>query len=635
MFETIYIAERPPGDNGPLHIDVISAARFKWNVATFRLQFFIRPGTLCPWPQIEIGTEVGANGLSDCTIELARHWLDDCLTGRGKHVGCKAVSKLDPVLPARVIKIGRIIKLGPADSSGVSLYVPKAFETGRYVALSHCWGGQTPVMTTKSNLHNYLSNIPLPLPDTFMDAILVTKVLGIDYLWIDSLCIIQDSPEDWSIHAPQMASVYGNSYVTISADAANDSRTGFLEGSRRYMNEPKGVFFDYMGKQGMVWVRERGALAYQLPFHDWTPPINSNLTMIGSWNETVHVPEHICRGPKMVPTSPLSLRGWVFQERVLPPRTLHFGNAETAWECQSIISCECSALSHRYRRNTSLLKTASSSMPWMTVISQYSRLQFTVAEDRLMALSGLVEVRSYLSNDTYVFGMWISNMKREILWRCVRPGNRLNIAPSWSWASTDAEIRYPSGHKACDLRFGDWSILDAFPRLQGSAITKSCNVEISIEGPLLVVDILRAPGQFMGNAYGIVPKNRHQYIPKPNILNIDWDISDEEYGDDRICTRPGPYTFFIISDPPAAPEGLLLKPRSIASISSNIEPKGAYQEPRCVHFTRVAYVSGGAGCFEPAWSDCDSEDETTIEPKDKWDWSSWMPHNLRQTFTIT
>jgi hypothetical protein len=195
------------------------------------------------------------------------------------------------------------------------------------------------------------------------------------------------------------------------------------------MSKPKTIPFHCGDRKGEVKVRERGSLAYQLPIHEWSPLlIVPERLVLG--HGARQVLERVYRGT-LPPKSPLSTRGWVFQERILSPRTLHFGMAEVGWECRSLISCECSALSKRYKRTTSLLKKALTSMSWTKVVQVYTLLQLTFPTDRLVAISGLAEARPSTSSNKYCFGMWQNNFKHELLWRSFRSGNRLDIAPTW------------------------------------------------------------------------------------------------------------------------------------------------------------------------------------------------------------
>lgn len=100
-----------------------------------------------------------------------------------------------------------------------------------YVALSHCQGHHPFVATTKSTLRARKAGVAwTQLSKTFQDAIILTRDLGVDFVWIDSLCIIQDDAEDWAREASQMASIYRNGYITIAATWAASGQEGFLHG---------------------------------------------------------------------------------------------------------------------------------------------------------------------------------------------------------------------------------------------------------------------------------------------------------------------------------------------------------------------------------------------------------------------
>jgi hypothetical protein len=112
----------------------------------------------------------------------------------------------------------------------INSHIPKLLITegcrGHYVALSHCWGtlGKHPLRTTTDNLQEHISGISWStLPKTFQDALKITRELGIDYIWIDSLCIVQDSEEDWRQESREMGLIYERARVTIAAAGAADS----------------------------------------------------------------------------------------------------------------------------------------------------------------------------------------------------------------------------------------------------------------------------------------------------------------------------------------------------------------------------------------------------------------------------
>ncbi|KAF2267727.1 HET-domain-containing protein, partial [Lojkania enalia] len=401
------------------------------------------------------GYDISPYGISETCINLARQWLYECTNCLGKHAKCQLIKPAQ--LPTRVI-----------DVEEMRLYATIPGDAGQYVALSHCWGGSHPVRTTIDNLESHMVRLPESLPQTFADAIAVTKALSLRYLWIDSLCIVQDSKEDWSSESAHMAKVYENAFVTISADGAKDSFEGFLSAPSRSIRPAKVIQYSYVDGAGSetsrnVFVRQRGKLGLMLPYHDFPKELS-----IPARNQRRQDVQHITRRTEMeeAPSSRLSTRGWVFQERFLSPRTLHFATSELGWECRSICTCECSTTSFRPVRKTSLLKYWLSDFRpdtnhtyWRTeLVREYSRLDLTVPSDRLVAFSGLAEAVSRLRpGDAYLAGLWKNTLRWDLLW-CVqdkRESKRLGnlVAPSWSWASVDGPVVYPLSRRGSKLKW--------------------------------------------------------------------------------------------------------------------------------------------------------------------------------------
>jgi hypothetical protein len=129
----------------------------------------------------------------------------------------------------------RLIYIGHADPEVLRLYVPWEKEGVKYPALSHRWGNNPPkeddpqYCTTDGNIDTRLNGFRLSeLPETFQEAVRVTRELGIEYLWIDPLCIIQWNTEDWEREADRMGDIFASAYCTIAATSAADSKAGFL-----------------------------------------------------------------------------------------------------------------------------------------------------------------------------------------------------------------------------------------------------------------------------------------------------------------------------------------------------------------------------------------------------------------------
>ena len=151
----------------------------------------------------------------------------DCLHEQGACVkkGNLASSpsgvRVPPVLPRRVL-----------DVKGGMIRLHESYEDERadYVTLSHRWGNKISFQTTLNTLKSHLSSIDFgDLPESFQDAIIVTRNLGVRFLWIDAICIVQNDQNDWSKQSPLMGMIYQNSYCTIAAHSARNSKVGFLE----------------------------------------------------------------------------------------------------------------------------------------------------------------------------------------------------------------------------------------------------------------------------------------------------------------------------------------------------------------------------------------------------------------------
>ena len=163
---------------------------------------------------------------SDASLQQAIQWTGTCLT---EHALCRQVSQMPYRLPTRVIDVG-----SQGASRAPPLYLSHSKDINvQYLALSHCWGGAEIMKLAVSTLKALQECIEMDdLPLTFKHAIEITRRLGYRYLWIDSLCIVQDSPEDWKTESLTMTTVYRNSTLTISALWGSDSHTGcFVERS--------------------------------------------------------------------------------------------------------------------------------------------------------------------------------------------------------------------------------------------------------------------------------------------------------------------------------------------------------------------------------------------------------------------
>jgi hypothetical protein len=316
-------------------------------------------------------------------------------------------------------------------SDDIRLFITQG-EPLTYACLSHCWGKAESIKTTQATLPGYQQAIPWDqLPKVFRDAIEHCRLLGIEYIWIDSLCIIQDDREDWRQEALQMASVYGGCCLCLAATSAKDHYGNCsIEGTK--LLKVNGV--DEAGSSCSVFVRP----ARLKHIYD-TPGIDG------------------------IDDFPLLRRAWVYQERMLSPKVLHFGAEEVSFECAESSSCECGAIekllqlsvSDKDRKNliyqgkTSRIGYNDRAF-WMLVVSIFTQLDLSFGSDRLPAIAGVAkdfqerQLRAGSPVGPYLAGMWSNNLVNEMLWDSTdnRPRPSTYIAPTWSWACIPGGVVY-------------------------------------------------------------------------------------------------------------------------------------------------------------------------------------------------
>lgn len=364
----------------------------------------------------------------DC-IALAKHWLVDCLES---HTVCK--QSLSPPLPSRVIDVGN----KPGDP--VKLLVTQGDERGQYVALSHSWGGDVPLRATINTIQSLTQSITFSdSSKTFQDAVDVTQLLGIRYLWLDSLCIIQDSHNDWAEESSKMADVYNNATLTIAATSARNTSEGLFpsKSSRRSRNSVRVI--SSMGPDGRtqyIYIRARHGDPYAITTKHSQLPSSLN---------------H------------LSTRGWVLQEELLSPRTLRFDVEEMSWVCSTYTRCECRLrpdsvsiptlfrapiLSPDTLVQDQLIQTVCAE--WPRIVMEMTRRNLTRTSDRIYALAGLATWIFNATGDSYCCGLWADNLSYQLMWysdisraACPAPQRIAQpYAPSWAWTSISGPISF-------------------------------------------------------------------------------------------------------------------------------------------------------------------------------------------------
>jgi hypothetical protein len=251
------------------------------------------------------GQAVCSHANSEACYELIKNWIQECTLGHSSCAGTK-----ESHLPTRVIDVGK-------SGDMPKLYITHR-EKARYIALSHCWGSFQIITTTKNILENRIGGIEwTDLSKTFQDTITITRKLGVRYLWIDSLCIIQDDSVDWQIESSKMGQIYRDSYLTVCATLSANGKGGCFSERRVQSGNLSERVDDTDGKYlSGVYVRRKFKGQHEI--------IDPFATL-------------------EVEAFPLHSRAWAFQERLLATRVVQYTREELRWECKSDTKCECRA----------------------------------------------------------------------------------------------------------------------------------------------------------------------------------------------------------------------------------------------------------------------------------------------------
>lgn len=304
-----------------------------------------------------------------------------------------------------------------------------------YAVLSYVWGLKQSYVLTNASIAEMHAGLDLSrLPRTISDAIEVARRLGFDYIWVDALCIIQDSPEDKAKELPLMADVYRESSISIVAASAASANEGFLN-----TPEPARFLLD---------------------------PFEVDLGTVDGSPLALTFGHRI---PYKASGDPISSRAWTLQERVLSPRLLIFSRSGVMWMCRECYVNPSTAPDAGPPYRTSLhsssgygnnvddddgddgdeLAEAFIRKRWMAIRADYTDMDLTYCSDKLTAISALAAEVSRRTGWTYLAGMWRENLFSELHWQSskrtlsgevslLKPQRAREagyLAPSWSWAS--------------------------------------------------------------------------------------------------------------------------------------------------------------------------------------------------------
>jgi hypothetical protein len=361
--------------------------------------------------------------------EIALKWLRDC---DESHAQCAALSMGDVRLPTRLIRVN-----GPTDSLVQVVDTRETLTTGPYITLSYCWGQSTTVRLLLTNLDK-MKKTGFPtdsLPKTLRDAITFTRKLGISYLWIDSLCIIQDSIADWEAEAIKMGEVYSQSYCNLAAT---------------YSSECDG---------GLFWDEN----PYSVCPIVLTPQLQPILA------EPVVLFDRNMWQMRIRTSSPLNNRGWVLQERLMALRTIHFTYDQILWECRQTrraqhfhlrLPCDDEDWPGNKGKWVNIYSLRNLQAPvegvdlkllWNAIVHTYTTCRLTFPRDKLVAIGAIAAHIAAQTGDEYVAGLWRRDMPQNLAWTPMPYRGRLPPtyrSPSWSWAAIDGPVPISVPHYA-------------------------------------------------------------------------------------------------------------------------------------------------------------------------------------------
>ncbi|KAF2109634.1 heterokaryon incompatibility protein-domain-containing protein [Lophiotrema nucula] len=383
---------------------------------------------LAPWAEyeganVDLARVIFGDAGDERSISLAKSWFARCTRYHGKACTLEA----DVPLPSRLVQIPRDL------SYDLKLYIPREGERGRYIALSYCWGHGIAFKTLSTNLEDRKRGFSVDsLPPTLRDAIILARRMEVDYIWIDSICILQDDGNDWSRESAEMAQVYGNAAFTICVDSAPGMDSGIFQ-NRDF---PTSHTF---GPHGSFCLQTETPAWYHMSMD----------------------------------TQPLYWRGWAFQERILSCRNLHFFAGQVAWECNTTLYRESfrgreskpwghfakNEYTHLFHSNRVAEKIAAGTKhtreelfaligSWNFVAQEMMMRSFTDETDRLPSVSGLASVLQVPELGEYFAGVWSYNPFLSMAWYCRQSQEwqpDYYRVPSWSWVDMYGQMIWNMG----------------------------------------------------------------------------------------------------------------------------------------------------------------------------------------------
>lgn len=471
-------------------------------------------------PQADSKLQMPSHWTADSST-LWHYWLNTCLR---THPTCHSIEQsLQTYSPRRLVEVlsnyeGKVSEWKLAYSSTTGA-VP-------YFTLSHCWGSHLPLRLTKDNIRSLSNSSSVcDLPKTYQDSLTVVNSLGYKYMWIDSLCIVQDDEQDWENESSLMGLTYHHAVCNIAATWASNGEDGCFSTRDPTTVCPTFVTLDLTDSGPYTYqISRSGDFAYD----------------------------------KDITHAPLNERGWVVQERYLARRQLSATQSQFYWECHDLLASE--EFPHGYPADRSadsewpwrIGATQSPKKPcldyngeqqtrqdWAALVELYSDCHLTRASDKLAALSGLANQLENRVDDVYMFGLWKKDLYQQLCWEHTytdtpRRTTKGLIAPTWSWANFDGPVNFDRAYYGTYHEHISWIEVVDTP----SNFTKKLTLRgLALQSRLVWIYRERHPGWGRHETDLLLDGLKPLHIPESSskVVSIRWDeeISQDDVDDEQ------------------------------------------------------------------------------------------------------
>ncbi|KAM0541472.1 hypothetical protein ACHAPJ_013237 [Fusarium lateritium] len=351
---------------------------------------------------------------------MSQGWLQEC---QFAHSECNELAQnaLTGIGPKRLMYVGS------ANKSIARIQNVKDESRKQYAALSYCWGdaSKNTFKTTKETLASRLHGFSIAeLPKTLQDAIEVTRTLELEYLWVDVLCIVQDSEKDMDAEISRMWRIYRNATITISASRASHSAEGFLH--------PRDLETTDENTFAIRWcdLDNSDPSKEQLAFY-------SEVDIRRCYHD------------------PIDTRAWTMQEHNLSSRHLRFGKSQMVWRCSQGIRVDGGSEDEEPPDYSIGEKTHAAIYSWQQDVSQFTARFITKMDDRLLAVAAMAEdyaPKIGAKPSDYLAGLWKQGLPFMLLWRIkdkdasrtyLEMSSDKGLLPTWSWHAARSGVCWP------------------------------------------------------------------------------------------------------------------------------------------------------------------------------------------------